>query len=139
MMCVLRARSSGDLPPPSPPAEKANKDQPGEASAGDDRLAGRASARHVRNVPTSLQYIRAGKLRALAVTSSTRSELLPDLPTVGDFLPGYEATACYGLGAPTGTPPDIIDKLNKTTNAILADPKVEERFAEIKFAGIKAE
>ena len=87
-----------------------------------DLLAGQV---HVMfdNVPTSLQYIRAGKLRALAVTSSTRSELLPDLPTVGDFLPGYEATAWYGLGAPTGTPPDIIDKLNKTTNAILADPK----------------
>jgi tripartite-type tricarboxylate transporter receptor subunit TctC len=137
----------------------------GGAPAMTDLLAGQV---HVMfdNVPTSLQYIRAGKLRALAVTSSTRSELLPDLPTVGDFLPGYEATAWYGLGAPTGTPPDIIDKLNKTTNAILADPKVEERFADlgatllagspadfgklladetekwakvIKFAGIKAE
>src|SRR4029077_14797971 len=71
-----------------------------------DLLAGQV---HVMfdNVPTSLQYIRAGKLRALAVTSSTRSELLPDLPTVGDFLPGYEATAWYGLGAPTGTPPTL--------------------------------
>src|SRR5256884_4815636 len=95
----------------------------GGAPAMTDLLAGQV---HVMfdNVPTSLQYIRAGKLRALAVTSSTRSELLPDLPTVGDSLPGYEATAWYGLGAPTGTPPDIIDKLNKTTNAILADPKV---------------
>jgi tripartite-type tricarboxylate transporter receptor subunit TctC len=102
----------------------------GGAPAMTDLLAGQV---HVMfdNVPTSLQYIRAGKLRALAVTSSTRSELLPDLPTVGDFLPGYEATAWYGLGAPTGTPPDIIDKLNKTTNAILADPKVEERFADL--------
>jgi tripartite-type tricarboxylate transporter receptor subunit TctC len=102
----------------------------GGAPAMTDLLAGQV---HVMfdNVPTSLQYIRAGKLRALAVTSSTRSELLPDLPTVGDFLPGYEATAWYGLGAPTGTPPDIIDKLNKTTNAILADPKVEKRFADL--------
>jgi tripartite-type tricarboxylate transporter receptor subunit TctC len=83
------------------------------------------------NIPTSIQYIRAEKLRALAVTSTMRSELLPDLPTVGDFLPGYEASAWYGLGVPTGTPAEIIDKLNKETNAILADPKVKARFADL--------
>jgi hypothetical protein len=83
------------------------------------------------NIPTSIQYIRAGKLRPLAVTSTARSELLPDLPTVGDFLPGYEASAWYGLGVPNGTPPEIVDKLNKETNAILADPKVKARFADL--------
>jgi tripartite-type tricarboxylate transporter receptor subunit TctC len=83
------------------------------------------------NVPTSLQHIRAGKLRPLAVTSTERSELLPEVPTVSDFLPGYEASAWYGLGVPTGTPPEIIDKLSRETNAILADPKVKARFAEL--------
>src|SRR6478672_7625409 len=73
------------------------------------------------NVPTSIEFIRAGKLRALAVTTATRSEVLPDLPTVGDFVPGYEASAWYGVGVPKGTPDDIIDKLNKEINAILAD------------------
>ncbi len=69
------------------------------------------------NVPTSIEFIRAGKLRALAVTTATRSEVLPDLPTVADFVPGYEASAWYGVGVPKGTPDDIIDKLNKEINA----------------------
>ncbi len=83
------------------------------------------------NVPTSIEFIRAGKLRALAVTTATRSEVLPDLPTVADFVPGYEASAWYGVGVPKGTPDDIIDKLNKEINAILADPKTKARFAEL--------
>jgi tripartite-type tricarboxylate transporter receptor subunit TctC len=83
------------------------------------------------NIPTSAQHIKEGRLRGLAVTGPTRSELLPDLPTVADFLPGYEASAWYGLGAPKGTPAGVIDKLNKTMNAILADPKTKERFTEI--------
>src|SRR5258708_33632965 len=64
------------------------------------------------NVPTSIEFIRAGKLRALAVATATRSEVLPGLPTGGDFVPGYEASAWYGVGVPKGTPDDIIDKLN---------------------------
>jgi len=83
------------------------------------------------NVPTSIEFIRAGKLRALAVTTATRSEVLPDLPTVADFVPGYEASAWYGVGVPKGTPDDIIDKLNKEINAILAEPKPKARLADL--------
>ena len=83
------------------------------------------------NLPTSIEFIRAGKLRPLAVTTATRSEVLPDLPTVGDFVPGYEASAWYGVGAPKGTADEIIDKLNKEINAILADSKTKARFAEL--------
>jgi tripartite-type tricarboxylate transporter receptor subunit TctC len=75
--------------------------------------------------------VKAGRLRGLAVTSAERSEVLPDLPTVADVLPGYEASAWYGLGVPKGTPAEIIDKLNTEINAILADPKAKARFAEL--------
>jgi len=117
-------------------------------------------------MPASTQYVRIGKLRALAVTSATRSEALPDVPSVGEFVPGYEATTWYGLAAPGKTPAEIVDKLNKEINAALADPKLSARLADfgaepmvmspadfgkfiaeetekwgkvIKFAGIKAE
>jgi len=83
------------------------------------------------NIPTSAEFIKTGQLRGLAVTSAARSEVLPDLPTVADFVPGYEASAWYGLGAPKGTPADIVDKLNQETNMILADPKAKARFAEL--------
>jgi tripartite-type tricarboxylate transporter receptor subunit TctC len=83
------------------------------------------------NLPSSLQFIRAGKLRPLAVTTATRSEVVPDLPTVADFLPGYEASAWYGLVAPKGTPPEIIDTLNKAINAMLADPAAKARFTDL--------
>src|SRR6186997_3076049 len=83
------------------------------------------------NIPTAMEFVRSGKLRGLAVTGASRSETLPDLPTVADFLPGYEATSWYGLGAPKGTPPDVIEKLNREVNAILAEPKAKARFLEI--------
>jgi tripartite-type tricarboxylate transporter receptor subunit TctC len=83
------------------------------------------------NIPTCAEHVKSGKLRGLAVTSTTRSDVLPDLPVVADFLPGYEASAWYGIGAPKGTPPDIIERLNKVVNEILADPKVKTRFAEL--------
>jgi tripartite-type tricarboxylate transporter receptor subunit TctC len=83
------------------------------------------------NVPTSIEFIRAGKLRPLAVTTATRSEVLPDIPTVGDFVPGYEASAWYGVGVPKGTPAEIVDKLNKEITAILAEPKNKARLAEL--------
>src|SRR5499427_758259 len=83
------------------------------------------------NIPTSAEHVKAGRLRGLAVTSAERSEVLPDLPTVADVLPGYEASAWYGLGVPKGTPAEIIDKLNTEINAILADPKAKARFAEL--------
>ena len=83
------------------------------------------------NIPTSAEHVRAGKLRGLAVTSAARSEVLPDLPTVADVLPGYAASAWYGLGAPKGTPDEIVDKVNKAMNEVLADPKSQARFKEL--------
>jgi tripartite-type tricarboxylate transporter receptor subunit TctC len=83
------------------------------------------------NLPTSAEYVKTGKLRGLAVTSTTRSEVLPDLPTVSQFVPGYEASAWYGIGVPKDTPAEIIDKLNKTVNAILEDPASKVRFGEL--------
>jgi len=79
----------------------------------------------------SIEYIRSGRLRALAVTSATRWEGLPDLPTVVDFLPGYEASAWFGVGAPKATPTEIVEKLNKEINAGLADPKMKARLADV--------
>ena len=79
----------------------------------------------------SIEYIRAGKLRALAVTTATRSEALPDIPVMADFLPGYQAIGWYGVGAPKGTPPEIIDKLNNEINAALADPQVKARLGDL--------
>ena len=75
--------------------------------------------------------IRTGKLHALAVTSATRSAALPDIPAVGEFVPGYEASGLYGVGAPKNTPPEIVNKLNKEINAALSDPKIEARLADI--------
>jgi tripartite-type tricarboxylate transporter receptor subunit TctC len=83
------------------------------------------------NIPTCAEHVKSGKLRGLAVTSTTRSAVLPDLPTVADFLPGYEASAWYGFVAPKNTPADLIDRLNKETNAVLADPAAKTRFAEL--------
>ena len=82
-------------------------------------------------MPESIEYIRAGKLRALAVTTATRSESLPDLPTIGDFVPGYDTSTWLGLGLPRNTPTEIVDKLNKEINAGLADPTIKARFAEL--------
>jgi tripartite-type tricarboxylate transporter receptor subunit TctC len=79
----------------------------------------------------SIELIRAGKLRALAVTTATRSEVLPDIPTLGDFVPGYEASTWYGIGAPKGTPHAIIDKVNKEINGALADAKMKARLADL--------
>jgi tripartite-type tricarboxylate transporter receptor subunit TctC len=79
----------------------------------------------------SIGYIRAGTLRALAVTTATRSKTLPDIPTMGEFVPNYEASAVWGLGAPKNTPTEIVEKLNKETNAGLADPKLKARFADL--------
>jgi tripartite-type tricarboxylate transporter receptor subunit TctC len=80
-------------------------------------------------MPASIEYIRTGKLRALGVTTVARSEALPDLPTVGDFVPGYEANAWLGVGAPRETPVEIIDKLNHEINAVLSDPKFKAQLA----------
>ena len=83
------------------------------------------------NVTSSIEHIRAGRLRPLAVTTGTRWERLPDPPTVGEFLPGYEATTWSGIAAPRNTPPEIINKLNNEINAGLADPKLKARLADL--------
>ena len=80
---------------------------------------------------SSIEYIRAGRLRALAVTAATRKDALPDIPTVGQFVPGYEASNWYGIGVPTGTPAEIIGKLNMEINAGLADGKMKARLADL--------
>jgi len=99
----------------------------GGAPALTDMIAGQVQVMF-DNLPTSIEYVRAGRLRPLAVTGTTRSKLLPDIPTVADFVPGYEASAWYGIGAPKNTPAELINKLNTTINAILAEPVVKERF-----------
>ena len=80
-------------------------------------------------MPSCIQYIRGGMLRALAVTTATRSDVLPDIPTLAEFVPGYEAIQWYGVGAPKGTPAEVIDKLNNEINAIAADPLIKARLA----------
>ena len=82
-------------------------------------------------LPASIEFIRAGKLRPLGVTTTTRLEVLPHIPTVSEFVPGYEASGYQGIGAPKDTPPDIIDKLNREINAALADPKFRARLIEL--------
>jgi tripartite-type tricarboxylate transporter receptor subunit TctC len=137
----------------------------GAAPAPADLLAGQVQVLF-DPMPNPIEYIKAGKVRPLAITSATRSEVLPDLPTMGEFVPGYEASFIFGIGAPKNTPAEIVDKLNKEINAALADPKTKVRLADmggavfsgspaefgkllanetekwakvIKFAGIKAE
>jgi tripartite-type tricarboxylate transporter receptor subunit TctC len=82
-------------------------------------------------IPASIPHIRAGKLRALAVTTATRSQALPDVPTVGDYVPGYEASSIHGIGAPRGTPADLIEVINKEVNAALVDPGFQARIADL--------
>ena len=102
----------------------------GGAPALTDLLAG-----HVQvifdNLPTSLEYIRAGKLRPLAVTTMTRSDTLPDLPTVSEFVPGYEVSSWFGIGAPRSTPTQVVDRLNTEINAGLATPKLKAHLADL--------
>jgi len=138
---------------------------PSAASAIPDLFAGRVQAL-IDPIVSSIEHIRAGRLRPLAVTTTTRSEALPDVPVMGDYLPGYEASAWAGFGAPKNTPTEIVEKLNKEINVGLADTKMKARLADlggavlpgspgdfgklitdetekwakvIKFAGIKAE
>lgn len=80
---------------------------------------------------STIEYIRAGTLRALAVTTETRLKILPEIPTIGECVPGYEGSGRYGVGAPRNTPAEVIEKLNSEINACLADPKMQTRLAEL--------
>jgi tripartite-type tricarboxylate transporter receptor subunit TctC len=102
----------------------------GEGAAMPDLVGGRVQAMF-GVMPASLGYIKSGKLRALAVTSSKRQALLPDVPAMAEFLPGYEANGWYGIVAPKGTPANIVDALNKQVNAALADPAMRKRFTDL--------
>jgi tripartite-type tricarboxylate transporter receptor subunit TctC len=102
----------------------------GGAPALNDMLGGQVQVM-VATLSTAIEYVRSGQLRALGITAATRSDALPGIPAITEFVPGYEATAFYGVGAPRNTPADIIDKLNKEINAGLADPKLRARLAEI--------
>lgn len=102
----------------------------GAAPALTDLLAGQVQV-YFGPMPSSIGHIKAGTLRALAVTTATRSETMPDLPTIGDVLPGYEASTWYGIGAPRNTPAEIIERLNSEINAGLSNPKMKARFAEL--------
>lgn len=82
-------------------------------------------------MPSSIEHIKAGRLRVLGVTTATRSEVLPDISTIGDFVPGYEASAWLGLSAPAKTPTDIVHMLNKEINAALSNPKIKSRLADL--------
>jgi tripartite-type tricarboxylate transporter receptor subunit TctC len=104
----------------------------GGAPALTDLLAGQVQVMF-DTLSTSIEHIRAGKLRPLAVTAATRLEVLPDIPTVSEFVPGYEAVGWQGVGAPRNTPVEIIDKLNKATNAGLADPRVKVRITDLSY------
>jgi tripartite-type tricarboxylate transporter receptor subunit TctC len=94
-----------------------------------DLLAGQVQVSFL-TMPASIEHIRTGKLRALAVTAATRSDALPDIPAVGEFVPGYESTAWYGAGVPKNTPAEVVEKLNKEINAGLADAKMKARLAD---------
>jgi tripartite-type tricarboxylate transporter receptor subunit TctC len=102
----------------------------GAAPALTDLLAGQVQTMF-DNMTSSVEHVRGGRLRGLAVTTAARSEALPDLPIVRDFVPGYEASGIYGIGVPKDTPPDIVDKLNREINATLSDPRIKTRLADL--------
>jgi tripartite-type tricarboxylate transporter receptor subunit TctC len=102
----------------------------GLAAALSDLIAGRLQV-VFGTMPSTIDHVRAGTLRALAVTTAARSDLLPEVPAMGEFLPGYEASQWYGIAAPKITPPAVVDILNREINAAVADPKLKARLAEL--------
>jgi len=107
----------------------------GTAPAFSDLLGGRVQMMFA-TMPSSIEYVRAGKIRPLAVTTATRLSLLPDIPTVSETVPGFEARSWYGIGAPKNTPAEIVDRLNKEINAALSDPKILARLSELEASPI---
>src|SRR5262249_28034548 len=102
----------------------------GSAPAMQDLLSNRVQVMF-DNLPGSVEHIKAGTLRALGVTGGKRAAAIPDVPTVAEPVPGYEAVVWYGIIAPKGTPPEIVDTLNTAVNAVLADPKLEARLVQL--------
>jgi tripartite-type tricarboxylate transporter receptor subunit TctC len=102
----------------------------GSAPALTDLIGGQVQVMFIGTVGV-VEHIQSGKLRAIAVTTAARADVLPNLPTVGDFVPGYESSAWFGIGAPRNTPTEIVDKLNREINAALADPKMKARLADV--------
>jgi tripartite-type tricarboxylate transporter receptor subunit TctC len=102
----------------------------GDAPAVTDLIGGQVQVMF-GSMPASIEHIRSGKLRALGVTTAVRSETLPDIPTVGDYVPGYEASGWWGTGVPKNTPVEIVDKLNKEINAALIEPRIKTRLADL--------
>src|SRR5260370_42668970 len=107
----------------------------GNAPALTDLIAGQVQVMFA-DTPSSIEHVKAGKLRALAVTTAKRSEILPEVPAVSEFLPGFEAGNWFGVAAPKNTPPQIIDKLNKEINVALAEPQMKARLADLCAAAL---
>jgi len=102
----------------------------GSGPALTDLIAGTVDAMF-DNMPSSIEFIKSGKLRALAITTEVRNDALPAVPVVADTVPGYEASAWFGIGAPKGTPANIVEKINQSVNDALADPKMKTRLADL--------
>ena len=117
-------------PPPAAPAVSTRGSRRGGALALTDLMGGQVQV-FFSPLPEPTELIRAGKVRALAVTTATRSEAFPDIPAIGEFVPGYEASAWNGIGAPKNTPVEIIDKLNRQINSGLADPKLKSKLSSL--------
>src|SRR5262249_55019666 len=132
--------ASGDVGTPSHPAGQLFKmitgvdmvhvPYRGVAAALTDLLGGQVQVAF-GSVPSSIEYIRSGKMRALGVTTAIRTQALPDIPTVGEFVPGYEASGWSGVGSPKSTPTEVIDKLNREINTALGDPTFKARLADV--------
>jgi len=105
----------------------------GGAPAVTDLLAGQVQV-YFDGISGSLEHVRTGRLRGLAVTGATRAAVLPEVPSLGELVPGYDATGWYGVGAPRGIPVEIVDRLNTETNAGLADPRLTARLADLGYA-----
>lgn len=122
-LCAMRVEDRGAR-------WKGEKPYRGAAPALTDLIAGQVEVMF-DNLPSSVEHIRGGKIRALGVTTAKRADALPDVPSISETVPGYEANVFYGIAAPKGTPSEIVGKLHQAVDVVLADPRVKARFAEL--------